>query len=117
MDNTFKMSIIFKNFEDKLISPKEVIICEIKFGFDITTLNSQIKETINIINDCLFDNYKSSYYIGIVNINERFVDKLSNIIDILDIKEKIIILATINYLYCDIDTSYEVHTDYILYKN
>ena len=120
IDNTFKTPIIFKNFEEESIPPKESIICEIKSGFDIKTLKSQIKERINIVNDCLFDNYKPSYYIGIVNINDAFVDKLNNIIDILDtdfiFKEKIIILTTINYSYCDIDTSYEVHTDYILYK-
>ena len=119
-DNTFKTPIIFKNFEEESIPPKEAIICEIKSGFDITTLKSQIKERINIVNDCLFVNDKPSYYIGIVNINDRFVDKLNNIKNILDSdfisKEKVIILATINYLYCDIDTSYEVHTDYILYK-
>ena len=120
IDNTFKTPIIFKNFEEESIPPKEAIICEIKSGFDITTLKSQIKERINIVNDCLFVNDKPSYYIGIVNINDRFVDKLNNIKNILDSdfisKEKVIILATINYLYCDIDTSYEVHTDYILYK-
>ena len=120
IDNTFKAPIIFKNFEEESIPPKESIICEIKSGFDIKTLKSQIKERINIVNDCLFDNYKPSYYIGIVNINDTFVDKLNDFINILDtdfiFKEKIIILATINYLYCGIDASYEVHTDYILYK-
>lgn len=120
IDNTFKAPIIFKNFEEESIPPKESIICEIKSGFDIKTLKSQLKERINIVNDCLFDNYKPSYYIGIVNIDDIFVDKLNDIINILDtdfiFKEKIIILATINYLYCGIDASYEVHTDYILYK-
>ena len=120
IDNTFKAPIIFKNFEEESIPPKESIICEIKSGFDIKTLKSQLKERINIVNDCLFDNYKPSYYIGIVNIDDIFVDKLNDILDILDtdfiFKEKIIILATINYLYCGIDASYEVHTDYILYK-
>ena len=120
IDNTFKAPIIFKNFEEESIPPKESIICEIKSGFDIKTLKSQLKERINIVNDCLFDNYKPSYYIGIVNIDDIFFDKLNDIINILDtdfiFKEKIIILATINYLYCGIDASYEVHTDYILYK-
>ena len=120
INNIFKTPIIFKNFEEESIPTKEAIICEIKSGFYITILKSQIKERIDIVNDCLFDNDKPSYYIGIVNINDKFVDILYNIKDILDtdfiFKEKIIILATINYLYCGIDASYEVHTDYILYK-
>ena len=120
IDNTFKTPIIFKNFKDTFIPPKEAIICEIKSGFDIKTLKSQIKERINFVNDCFFVNNKPSYFIGIVNMNEEYVDLLYNIKDVLDadfiFKEKIIILSTINYLYCDIDASLEVHTDYILYK-
>ena len=120
IDNTFKTPIIFKNFEGESIPPKEAIICEIKSGFDIKTLKSQIKERINIVNDCFFDNNKPSYFIGIVNINEELVNKLYDIKDALDadfiFEDKIIILATVNYLYCDIDASLEVHTDYILYK-
>jgi hypothetical protein len=117
IDNTFKTPIIFKNFEEESIPPKEAIICEIKSGFDIATLKTQIKERINIVNDCLFENDKPSYYIGIMNINDGNIDKLYNIKDSLDtdfiFEEKIIILSTINYLYCDIDASYQVHTDYI----
>ena len=120
IDHTFKTPIIFKNFEDTFIPPKEAIICEIKSGFDIKTLKSQIKERINFVNDCFFVNNKPSYFIGIVNLNEEFVDRLYYIKDVLDadfiFKEKIIILSTINYLYCDIDASLEVHTDYLLYK-
>ena len=120
IDNTFKTPIIFKNFEGESIPPKEAIICEIKSGFDIKTLKSQIKERINIVNDCFFDNNKPSYFIGIVNINEELVNKLYDIKDALDddfiLEDNIIILATVNYLYCDIDASLEVHTDYILYK-
>ena len=103
IDNTLKTPIIFKNFEDESIPPKKAIICEIKSGFDIKRLKTQIKERINIVKDYLFDNSKPPYYIGIVNIDDKFVDKLYNIKDILDadfiFKEKIIILATINYLY------------------
>ena len=55
-----------------------------------------------------------------MNINDGLVNQLYYIKDVLDVdfifKEKIIILATINYLYSDIDSSYEVHTDYILFK-
>ena len=120
IDNTFKTPIIFKNFEEEFIPPKKAFICEIKSGFDIETLKTQIKQRIDIVNDCLFVNDKPSHYIGIVNINDRNVDKLYNIKDSLDkdfiLEERIIILSTINYLYCDIDTSYQVHTDYILFK-
>ena len=120
IDNTFKTPIIFKNFEEEFIPPKKAFICEIKSGFDIETLKTQIKQRIDIVNDCLFVNDKPSHYIGIVNINDRNVDKLYNIKDSLDtdfiFEERIIILSTINYLYCDIDTSYQVHTDYILFK-
>ena len=55
-----------------------------------------------------------------MNVNDELVNQLSKIKDVLDtdfiLKEKIIILSTVNYLYCDIDASLEVHTDYILYK-
>lgn len=120
INNTFKTPIIFKNFEEEFIPSNEAIICEIKAGCDIETLKSQIKERIKIVNDCLFEDYKPSYYIGVVNVNENSVDILNSIKDILDndfnFEEKIIIISTINYCYCDIDASYEVHTDYILYK-
>ena len=56
-----------------------------------------------------------------MNINEGLVDQLYDIKDVLDVdfisNEKIILWATMNYLYCDIEASYEVHTDYILFKN
>ena len=55
-----------------------------------------------------------------MNINEGLFDQLYDIKDVLDVdfifNEKIILWATMNYLYCDIEASYEVHTDYILFK-
>ena len=122
INNTFKTPIIYKNFEEELIPPGRTIIGEIKSGFDIENVKHQIEERIDLVNDCLFDidNEKPFFYIGIININENNIKILNNIKNILDnnfeFKENVMIITTINYLYCEQDASYEIHTDYLLYK-
>ena len=122
INNTFKTPIIYKNFNEELIPQGRTIICEIKSGFYIENVKHQIEQRIDLVNDCLFDidNEKPFFYIGIININENNIKILNNIKNILDnnfeFKENVMIIATMNYLYCEQDASYEIHTDYLLYK-
>ena len=122
INNTFKTPIIYKNFDEELIPQGRTIIGEIKSGFDIENVKHQIEERIDLVNDCLFDidNEKPFFYIGILNINENNIKILNNTKNILnknfEFKENVMIIATINYLYCEQDASYEIHTDYLLYK-
>ena len=54
LNNTFKCPIIYKNFEENNIPANTAIIYEIKSGFDIDQLLTQIENRIKLIRDCMF---------------------------------------------------------------
>ena len=50
-------------------------------------------------------------------MDSKNIEKLSQYIKIdLNFNNKTLIISCIDYEYCDMDLSYEVHNDYILYK-
>ena len=118
INNDFHCPILLKNFLDKEIEKNQVVLCEIKSGFSLGDLENQIKKRIDIIKGCMFNGEeKPQYYLGIVNLLSNNIEKLKQI----SIKEplfddKVIIISTIDYKYLDIDASYEINRDYLLYK-
>ena len=116
--NDFMCPIIFKNFDDGNIPENKVILCEIKSGFAINDVQMQLKERIDIINNCSFNiEEKPLYYIAIVNFLSNNVKLLDNIvINPFEVDEKVLFVATIDYEYCGIDISHEIHGNYILYE-
>ena len=118
INNDFHCPILLKNFPDKEIEKNQVVLCEIKSGFSLGDLENQIKKRIDIIKRCMFNGEeKPQYYLGIVNLLSNNIEKLKQ----LSIKEplfddKVIIITTIDYKYLDIEASYEINRDYLLYK-
>ena len=50
-------------------------------------------------------------------MDSKNIEKLSQYIKTdLNFNNKTLIISCIDYEYCDMDLSYEVHNDYILYK-
>ena len=118
-NNTFKSPILFKNFDDEVIPANKVLLFEIKSGFDIEGLHRQFKERIDSINNFIFNkDEKPLYYIGIVNFNSNNIDKLDKYsnYNFNDVNDKIIIVATIDYNFFNIDLSYEINEGYLLIK-
>ena len=117
-NNTFKCPIIFKNFKEKEIKSNRAIICEIKGGFDIPLVKKQLTERIELLQNCFFnDDEKPEYYIGIVNLLSKNVEKISAFSKSkFKVKEKILIIATVDYIYMGINVSSEINTGYLLHK-
>ena len=118
INNDFKSPIIFKNFDEDFIPQNKVIYCEIKSGFAIDDVIKQMEERINIIRDCLFnEEEKPLYYIAIVNLSSENLELIKSYKNRkIDTKEKVLFIVTIDYKYCGLDISHEVHGDYLLYK-
>ena len=118
-NNTFKSPILFKNFDEEVIPANKVLLFEFKSGFDIEGLHKQFKERIEAVNNFIFNkDEKPLYYIGIVNLNSKNIDKLENYsnYNFNDIKDNMIIIATIDYNFFNIDLSYEINEGYLLIK-
>ena len=118
-NNTFKSPILFKNFDEEVIPANKVLLFEFKSGFDIEGLHKQFKERIEAVNNFIFNkDGKPLYYIGIVNLNSKNIDKLENYsnYNFNDIKDNMIIVATIDYNFFNIDLSYEINEGYLLIK-
>ena len=77
-----------------------------------------MEERINIIRDCLFnEEEKPLYYIAIVNLSSENLELIKSYKNRkIDTKEKVLFIVTIDYKYCGLDISHEVHGDYLLYK-
>ena len=119
INNSFKCPIIYKNFDEDIIPENKTILIEIKSGFDILGVKAQINSRINIINDCLFkQGEKPTFYIGLINLDSNKIKDLIEYNKDVDfnIGEKALIISCIDYDYCEIDLSYEVNNDYLLYK-
>ena len=119
INNSFKCPIIYKNFDEDIIPENKTILIEIKSGFDILSVKAQINSRINIINDCLFkQGEKPTFYIGLINLDSNKIKDLIEYNKDVDfnIGEKALIISCIDYDYCEIDLSYEVNNDYLLYK-
>ena len=82
-------------------------------------MHRQFKERIDSINNFIFNkDEKPLYYIGIVNFNSNNIDKLDKYsnYNFNDVNDKIIIVATIDYNFFNIDLSYEINEGYLLIK-
>jgi hypothetical protein len=76
--NDFKCPILYKNFKEAVIPSNKAILCEIKGGFAIKDVAKQIEKRIKFIHNCLFnEGEKPEYFIGIVNVYSKNVDKLT----------------------------------------
>ena len=118
INNSFKSPILFKNFEEEEIPPNQVIMCEIKSGFDIVGLKNQLIDRIKAIRKFIFNKDETPlYYIGIANLDSKNIDKLVEYSNFdFDINEKVLIVAVIDYVYFGMDLSYEVSDGYLLFK-
>lgn len=118
VNNVFKCPIIYKNFINKEIPENQTLIIEIKSGFDILSLKHQLEERIGIIKNCLFNkDERPNFFIGIVNLDSKNVNKLEELLENkFLLKDNVLIISVIDFLYCGIDLSYEINNDYILYK-
>ena len=118
INNSFKSPILFKNFEEEEIPPNQVIMCEIKSGFDIVGLKGQLTDRIKAIKKFIFNKGETPlYYICLVNLDSKNIDKLVEYSNFdFDINEKVLIVAVIDYVYFGMDLSYEVSDGYLLLK-
>ncbi len=121
INNDFKTPIIYKNFDEKNISENKTIIFEVKAGFSLGDVEEQLQKRINFITNCLFEeqeNDKPEYFIGVIKVYSENKNKLKSIIKInTNISFKnIMIIATVDNNYCGLDASFEVHPEYLLYK-
>ena len=118
INNSFKCPIIYKNFDDKIIPKNQTLLMEIKSGFDISSVNDQLNSRINLLNECFFkEGERPEFFIGLINLDSKNIEKLSQYIKTeFNFNNKTLIISCIDYEYCDMDLSYEVHNDYILYK-
>ena len=118
IDNIFKTPILYKNFKENTVPENQTIICEIKSGFAISDLKKQLNDRILAIRNCLFTlGEKPSYFIGILNFDSNNLDKLEQFSKYsLELNENALIVATVDYQYCGIDISCEIHSEYLLYK-
>ena len=117
-NNTFKCPILFKNFDDEEVPSNKVIMCEIKSGFNLTEIKNQLTERINAIKYFKFNKDESPlYYIGIVNLDSKNIDKLNEYSNFdFEINENVLIVAAIDYVYFGLDLSYEINDGYLLFK-
>ena len=93
-------------------------MCEIKGGFAIKDVAKQIDNRIKFINNCLFnEGEKPEYFIGIVNVYSKNVDKLKKFSGLqLEFEDKVLIVSAVDYEYKGMNISYEINTDYLLFK-
>lgn len=57
------------------------------------------------------------FYIGLVNILSDNIDKeIPNIMKNFNLKANLLLVVSVDYKYCDIDVSSEIHGEYLLYK-
>ena len=119
ISNDFNCPIIYKNFPDEIIQQGDSILFEIKSGFALEDVVEQLEKRIKIINNCIFVNYKERpvFYIGLVNILSDNIDKeIPNIMENFHLKANLLLVVSVDYKYCDIDVSSEIHGEYLLYK-
>jgi hypothetical protein len=119
ISNDFNCPIIYKNFPDEMIQQGNSILFEIKSGFALKDVVDQLEKRIKIINNCIFVNYKERpvFYIGLVNILSDNIDKeIPNIMKNFNLKANLLLVVSVDYKYCDIDVSSEIHGEYLLYK-
>ena len=119
ISNDFNCPIIYKNFKDEIIKQGDSILFEIKSGFALKDVVEQLEKRIKIINNCIFVNYEKRpvFYIGLVNILSDNIDKeIPNIMKNFNLKANLLLVVSVDYKYCDIDVSSEIHGEYLLYK-
>ena len=123
ISNDFNCPIIYKNFPDEMIQQGNSILFEIKSGFALKDVVDQLEKRIKIINNCIFVNYKKRpvFYIGLVNILQNLlsdnIDKeIPNVMKNFNLKANLLIVVSVDYKYCNIDVSSEIHGEYLLYK-
>ena len=119
ISNDFKCPIIYKNFQDEIIKQGDSILFEIKSGFALKDVIEQLEKRIKIINNCIFVNYEKRpvFYIGLVNILSDNIDKeIPNIMKDCKLKANLLLVVSVDYKYCGIDVSSEIHGEYLLYK-
>ena len=118
INNSFKCPIIFKNFDEEIIPENKTLIMEIKSGFDFTGVKDQLISRIRLLKDCFFkQGEKPSFFIGLINLDSNHIEKLSQYNnESFDFNENTLIISCIDSEYCEIDLSYEVSNDYLLYK-
>ena len=119
ISNDFNCPIIYKNFPDEMIQQGNSILFEIKSGFALKDVVEQLEKRIIIINNCIFANYNKRpvFYIGLVNILSDNIDKeIPNIMKNFNLKANLLLVVSVDYKYCGIDVSSEIHGEYLLYK-
>ena len=119
ISNDFNCPIIYKNFPNEIIQQGDSILFEIKSGFTLKDVVEQLENRIKIINNCIFVNYKERpvFYIGLVNILSDNIDKeIPNIMKNFNLKANLLLVVSVDYKYCGIDVSSEIHGEYLLYK-
>ena len=119
ISNDFNCPIIYKNFKDEIIKQGDSILFEIKSGFALKDVVEQLEKRIIIINNCIFANYNKRpvFYIGLVNILSDNIDKeIPNIMKDFNLKANLLLIVSVDYKYCGIDVSSEIHGEYLLYK-
>ena len=116
--NDFKCPILYKNFNEKIIPSNKAFLCEIKAGFAIEDVAEQIEKRIELIKNCFFnDGKKPEYFIGIINLNSKNVDKLAVFLNYTpNFEDKVLIISAVDYEYFGMDISYEINTNYLLFK-
>ena len=116
--NSFNCPIIFKNFDEEVIPENKVILYEIKSGYSIDEVLSQLNVRIKIIRDCLFvEEEKPLYFIGLINLLSKNVDKVKkNVENNIQVEENLLLVVSVDYEYCGIDASKEIHNYYLLHK-
>ena len=118
LKNDFKCPILYKNFKEAVIPSNKAILCEIKGGFAIKDVAKQIEKRIKFIHNCLFnEGEKPEYFMGIVNVYSKNVDKLKKFSGLeLKFEDKVLIVSAVDYEYKGMNISYEINTDYLLFK-
>ena len=91
---------------------------EIKGGFAIKDVAEQIESRIKFIHNCLYnEGEKPEYFIGIVNLYSENVDKLTKFSEYKpEFNDKVLIVSAVDYEYKGMNISYEINTDYLLFK-
>ena len=118
-NNDFKCPIIYKNFADEIIPQDNAILIEIKSGFALKDVIDQLDKRIKIINNCDFikNGQRPVFFIGIVNILSDNIDKEMSIKEKeIKVNANLLLVSCVDYKYCGIDISREMHGEYLLYK-
>ena len=118
-NNDFKCPIIYKNFADEIIPQDNAILIEIKSGFALKDVIDQLDKRIKIINNCdlIKNGQRPVFFIGIVNILSDNIDKEMSIKEKeIKVNANLLLVSCVDYKYCGIDISREMHGEYLLYK-